>query len=182
MKKQFIIIIIILSIIGVISWLVIWMQTPARGSVSLTSTTNKTMPPLHAKKLDGTYVSFQYGGEYSAQTEEAANNDLERHTLNASTHYNKQILASVVELPGGLLQHNGDYVYRQKSTGTYANRKFQVNGRAIDVWVKRDGTEQTAMVPKGDKAAVVSLVTGPGANVDLTTEMDTLLKTLEWKK
>lgn len=182
MKKRLLVTITIISIIGAIVWLVIWAQAPARGSVSFVSTPSKTASPLPDKKLEGTYISFQYRGEYSARVEDPANSDLERHTLDANTQYNKQILASVVILPGGQLQGNGDYLYRQKSTNTYINRKLHTNGSSIDIWVKKDGTEQTAMVQRGERAAVVSLITDPGVDTNLTVEMNELLKTLEWNK
>lgn len=182
MKKRILIVIPIILIIGVVVLIILWAQAPSRGRVSPVSAANK---PVHApsiKELNGNYLSFQYGGEYTARAEAPRDSALERHALAASTHYHKQILVSVVTLPDGQLRSNGDYVYRQKSTNLYTNRKFQTKGEVVDVWVKRDGTEQTVMVPRGDKAAVVSLVTGPGANVDLTTEMNALLMTLEWEK
>jgi hypothetical protein len=167
--------IIIAAIVGV----VIWARAPTLGTIL-------SPPPLQGpttyydKKLNGKYMSFQYSGKYSATDQGAKDNDLERYTLNADTHYDKRLLASVANLPDGKLEADGGYILRQKSTDLYKNRKFAVKGSSVDIWVKNDNTEQTAMIPHGNKVAVISLVTAnPGD--DLTGEMNALLKTFEWK-
>lgn len=182
MKKIVIIIISVALIAGSVTYALIWSQAPSRGKVVPVSALNNAAKTDSVKKLDGAYISLQHRAEYEVQKGTASNNDLERYTLSASTQYNKQILASVVNLPGGQLKSNGDYIYRHKSPETYTSRKLQVKDKVIDVWVKKDGTEQTAMIPRGDKAAVVSLVAAAGANLQLTTEMNELLHSLEWQK
>jgi hypothetical protein len=182
MKKPLVISILILVILGAISWLIFWMHMPAEGSVSHITPSGRSGAAPYNKKLDGTYVSFQHSSEYMVRSVAPSNNDLERYTLNASTQYSKQIIASVVRLPEGQLKSNGDFLYRLKSPEVYTSHKFHTSSGIVDVWVRKDGTEQTAMVPHGDKAAILSLITAPGANIDLTPEMDTLLKTLEWKQ
>jgi hypothetical protein len=169
----------IVVVIAVIVGLIIWARTPTLGRI-LSPPPLKGPTTYYDKKLDGRYMSFQYSGKYSASDQGAKDNDLERYALNADTHYDKRLLASVANLPDGKLESDGGYILRQKSTELYKNRKFVVSGNSIDVWVKNDNTEQTAMIPHGNKVAVISFVTtNPGD--DLTGEMNALLKTFEWK-
>jgi hypothetical protein len=156
-----------------------WASTPKQGTITNTSS-SRVQTTYYDKKLEGTYMSFQYSGKYIAKTETVTNGDLERYTLSADTHYDKRILASVADLPDGRLESNGAYIFRQKSPDSYIYRKMQVNSGMIGVWVKKDGTEQTAMIPRGNKVVVISLVTA-STNDDLAKETDALLNTFRWK-
>lgn len=180
-KPKYLKIIISIAVIaGAVTVFVLWAKSPHQGSVS------KTQSPIGPaaysdKQLNGKYLSFQYSGKYVAQSGGAKDNDLEIFILSAATQYEKRIVASVASLPDGKVESNGSYIYRQASTVTYSNRKVIVEGVPVDVWVKKDGLEQTAMIPHGNKLGVISFVT-TNANDDLTGEMDTLLKTFRWKQ
>lgn len=170
----------IVLVLGIIAGFVMWSHSPNKGRI-LTPQPAKGPSTYNDKKLVGTYMSFQYSGKYIVRNEAATNGDLERYTLSADTHYDKRILASVANLPDGKLESNGAYIFRQKSSNIYTSRKVTVDEGTVNVWVKNDGTEQTAMLPHGDKVAVVSLITA-GTSDDLNTEMDALLKTFQWKQ
>jgi hypothetical protein len=183
MKKSYIIATIVLLLVaGLIAWGVMWMHMPARGKVMPTPPISAGTTSLINKRLSGKYISFEYKGEYTAQTDKSENGSLERYTLGAGTQYSKEIHISVSELPDGKLEANGDYIYRQKSMDVYSSRNLNTGHGIYKIWVKKDGTEQTAMVPKGDKVAVISFVIGNGSNIDVTTEINALLQSLEWKK
>lgn len=173
------IIIIVALILGAITGIVIWARTPTVGII-LSPPPLKGPTTYYDKKLNGKYMSFQYSGKYSATDQGTKDNDLERYTLNADTHYDKRLLASVANLPDSNVQSDGAYIFRQKSPSLYVDRKVTVQSTPIDVWVKNDGTEQTAMIPHGNKLAIITFVTANPAD-DLTGEMNALLKTFEWK-
>jgi hypothetical protein len=174
-------IVILVAIVGAaITGAVIWARTPTQGRI-LSPPPLKGPTTYYDKKLNGRYMSFQYSGKYSGTEQEAKDNTLERYVLNADTHYDKRLLASVGSLPDGKLESDGSYIYRQKSPNIYTNRKVSVNGVYVNVWVKHDNMEQTAMIAHGDKVAVLSFVTANPSD-DLTGEMNALLKTFEWKR
>lgn len=180
-KKSLKIVVPIVVVLAAIVWFVLWANAPKQGTITNGSSSNKGPTTYYDKKLDGTYMSFQYSGKYVAKTETPTNGDVERYTLSADTRYDKRISASVSDLPDGQLTSNGNYIFRQKSTTLYTNRKVQVAGSTADVWVKKDGTEQTAIFAHGAKAATISFVTA-NTNDDLTSEIDALLKTFSWKQ
>lgn len=165
-------------VLGVVVGIVLWAGKPHSGTISPPPT---TIAPTtyYDKKLEGKYITFQYSGKYIARDEKAVNNNLELHSLNADTHYDKRIMASVVGMPTGSLDRNGDYLYRRNSPAVYKSRTVHAGNKVIEVWVRNDGSEQTAMIPHGDKAAVISFVTASNSD-SLTAEVDALLNTFQW--
>lgn len=125
-------------------------------------------------------MSFSYSGIYVANNEGPKDSFVELYMLRAATNYDKQISASVAEIPGGNLESNGPYLHRKQRPDLYQSRKVEVEGRLVNVWVKNDGTEQTAIMPYGDKVVTLSF-TSAGQNNELSTEVDSLLKTFHWK-
>lgn len=183
MKKRYKVIIPLVIVVAILAWLILWMQSPSEGSVSKKPpTSTKQVSTFQDKKLDGEYIAFQYSGKYVPSANVAANNDVERYTLSAGTNYDKRIQAAVVNLPDGKLESNGDYIFRQKTPSVYTKRQLKTSVGTYDIWVKTDGTEQTAMAAKGNKAIVITLLTSPGVEDNLTVEADTLLNSLQWKK
>jgi hypothetical protein len=174
------IIIPILLALGFIAWAVAWGGSTNEGTISPPSAT-KGPSTYTDKQLNGTYISFQYGGKYTNRDEAAKDNDIERHTLTADTRYDKRILASVSNLPDGQLTSNGGYLYRQKTPSLYTSRTVKLGGSAATVWAKNDGTEQTVIMARGTRAATISFVTA-NTKEDLTAEINALLKTFDWKK
>lgn len=182
MKKRFVITGIITGIVTIlIIGLLLWTRQPATGRITTASVPPKTVSNAQTKKLDGAYISFEYKGEYSAKPQSAADGSIERYVLDTSSQDNRQILASVTELPGGKLESNGNYIYRVKSPDVYESRTFDNGKQTITVWVKKDGTEQTAMIPSGNRLAVISFVSAGGSQVITTEDMNTLLKSFAWK-
>ncbi len=181
-KKRSILIIVIILLVGIVAWLVMWMLQPSKGTVTLHSTSNssQTSPTYTSKILDGTYLTFSYSSKYTVKNEGAKNNDLEVYRLSADTHYNKQILASVSNLPDGKLTSDSAYIYRKLHTDLYTPRVIQVANLSVDVWVKNDGTEQTVMIPHGDKVATFAFLTASSID-NLSQEVDALLSTFRWK-
>jgi hypothetical protein len=179
-KKNIKLVICMVLIAGALAGLTLWARTPTEGKI-LTPPPIKGPTTYYDKTLDGTYISFKYSGKYLPKNEGPRDNDMERYTLSADTHYDKRVLVSVAGLPDGRLEEsNGSYIFRQKSTDLYGSRKVPVGNTTTDVWVKKDGTEQTTMIPHGDKVAIISFVTANPSD-DLTGEMDALLKTFAWK-
>jgi hypothetical protein len=175
-KATVFIVVLVVAIVAVAAW----GKTPKLGRIKNPSVTNSPTT-YYDKKLNGTYISFQYSGKYIEKNDGPGDNFLERHTLSADTHYDKRIQASVFSLPDSKLDSNGDYIYRMKSTSVYTNRKVSIHGAIVDIWVKNDGTEQTAFIAHGNKAASISFVTA-SASDNVTGEMDALLETLQWKQ
>ncbi len=177
--KQKIIIAIVL--IGLLGWFLVWAALPNHAKLSAPKATNKTPAIVGDKDLNSTYISFRYNGKYLAKNEGPSNNDLEVHTLSADTHYNKQIIASVSTLPDGQLDSYGAYIFRKVRTDLYKARQVKVAGLAAEVWVKNDGSEQTVMIPHGNKVATLAFTTASQMDT-LTAEVDALLKTFSWKE
>jgi hypothetical protein len=183
MKKWLKILIPLVVIAGAIIWLVLWMRAPSDGNVTFKQVNNSnSSTALQEKQLNGQHISFKYSGKYVQSANTPANNDVERYTLSAGTNYDKRIEVAVVNLPNGQLSSNGDYIYRQKTPSVYTKRLQQTAIGQFEIWVKADGSEQTAMIPRGDKAIVLSFLTNTGAEASLTGEVDTLLKTVVWKQ
>lgn len=182
-KKRLIKTIIVILLLVVSALLIRWMLSPHKGKVTLSSSSpdSKVLTTYTDKLLDGTDIAFNYSGKYIAKNEGQSNNDLEVYRLSADTHYDKQILASVSNLPDGQLSYYAAYKYRQLHTELYTLRKVRVDNIAVDVWVKNDGTEQTAMIPKGNKVATIALTTASTTD-QLTPEIDALLSTFRWKQ
>lgn len=178
--KYFKILIPALLLIGVMAWFLVSANMPNKGSIS-NPPSNKASNDYYDKILDGTHFKFQYSSRFLAKNETATNGDLERYVLIADTRYDKRILASVTGLPDGRLESNGGYIFRQSSSSIYSSRTIKVGSDTITIWVKKDGTEQTAIIPNGQKAAVISFVT-INTNENLTNEIDTLLSTFRWKQ
>ena len=183
MKKRLKIIIPVILIAAVALWLLIWMRAPSEGQIlSVPASPTQTVQELKDKTLDGTYISFQFGGKYTASPNSPSNNDLERYTLSAGTTYDKRILAAVVNLPEKRLEANGDYMYRQKTPSVYSKRLLKTPSGVFEIWVNNNKIEQTAMAAHGDKAIIMSFMTTAGADADLGGEVDTVLKSLTWKR
>lgn len=174
------IIIPVVLIIGVTVGLLVWANAPNQGTISNASTV-KSPTAYFDKTLDGTYMKFKYSSKYVAKDAGPGNGDLERYTLSANTRYDRRILASVADLPDGRLESNGAYIFRQKNSSLYSHRMVKVGSDIIDVAVNKDGTEQTAMIPRDKKAAIISFVSSNTSD-DLTTEIDSLLNSFQWKK
>lgn len=179
-KKHLKIIIPIIAVVGVAIWFMAWMTSPKQGKVQTPSVTQKTATPVADRTLDGTYVTFTYSGSYSVKSEGPKNNDLEIHTLSAAKNYDKRTIVSVSNLSDGQLGSYGAYIYRKLDTNTYTTRKVTVAGTTVDSWVKKDGSEQTIFLPKGNKIATITFTTA-STNEQLTPEVDALLKTFRWK-
>jgi hypothetical protein len=167
---------------GLLLWFIVWATSPHQGKVA-PSTAPETNEQALApdKTLDSAYMTFQYSGKYLMKNEGPANNDLEVYRLNADTHYDKQIIASVSNLPDGQLGSYGNYIYRKIHTDLYGVRKERVAGTEVEVWVKNDGTEQTVMIPHGNVVATITFATASSSD-QLTREVDALLSTFRWKK
>jgi hypothetical protein len=176
LKATIFLVVLVIAVIAI----AVWGKTPRLGIIKNPSVTNSPTT-YYDKKLNGTYISFQYSGKYMEKNDGPKDNYLERYTLSADTHYDKRIQASVIDLPDGKLESNGDYLYRMKSGSVYTARKIEIHGTVVNVWVKNDGTEQTAFITHGNKAASISFVTASG-NDNVTGEMDALLETLQWKQ
>lgn len=176
-------IIVVALIIGLAVYFVIWAASPSKGSVdvSATSKNGSTTSVPTIKNLDGTYIAFSYSGKYLAKSEGSKNNELEIHTLSADTHYDKRIIASVSNLPDGQIGSYGAYIYRKLHTETYTVKKVQVAGEAADLWVKNDGSEQTVMIPRGNKVATITFTTASMSD-KLDSEAEALLKSFRWKQ
>lgn len=157
----------------------VWSNAPNQGTIANASPT-KAPTAYFNKTLNGERMQFQYSSKYSLKNEIPSNGDLERYTLSADTRYDKRILISATNLPDGRLESNGAYTYRQSSKTVYAMRKLQVGSEVYTVWERNDGTEQTAMIPRGDKVAIITSVTANPKD-DLTTEMDALLNSFRLK-
>jgi hypothetical protein len=158
-----------------------WASAPKKGRITSTPSQRNQSEGYSVKELDGRYISLSYSGRYVASSEPPRDGYVELHMLRASTTYNKQIAVSVAELPGGNADSNGQYLHRKKRTDLYQNRKVAVGDRMVDVWVKKDGSEQTAMMPKGELLATLSFTTA-NQNDNLTAEVDEILKSLRWKQ
>lgn len=179
-KRQLKLVVFVVIFIGLVIWVAVWAAHPREGVIVPPPEAQLTTPHT-SNTLDGTYISFEYNGKYTAREDVPRNENIEMYTLYADTRYDKRILASVATLPDGRLETYAAYIYRQKATNVYASRKVQVAGSTVDVWTKNDGTEQTAFIPHNDKVAVISFVT-TNTSDQLTGEMDSLLKTFQWKK
>lgn len=168
---------ILVIIIAVGLWFITWSKAANEGTISAPIT--KNIPVTYTdKSLSGTYVGFSYSGKYTIRDEVAKDMDIERHTLTADTRYDKRILVSV---SNGQLSTNGAYIFRQHAPNQYASRNVPAGNGTAEVWVKKDGTEQTAFIVKGDKVAMISFVTA-NTSEDLTSETNALLTTFKWEK
>lgn len=182
MKKRIKLIVTIIILIGGIVAVVTWTKSPSEGSVlNMPPKVTKKVSTFSDKTLEGNYISFQYSGKYVASANVPANNDLERYVLSAGTNYDKRIQVSVANLPTGKLESNGDYIYRQKTPTIFSKRQFKSSVGTYDIWVRNDGTEQTAMLARGNKILTVSFLTSPGVEDNLGPEADALLNSLSWK-
>jgi hypothetical protein len=134
------------------------------------------------KDYDGTSLSFRYLGVYSIRKPavEQKNANVGQVMFKADTTYEKHLSVEVSNLPGGALAQNSAYNLRLNSPNEYASRSLTVDGVQATIWVKKDGTEQTAMVPRGNRLATFSFVQ-IGTQSDITPEVDALLATVKWK-
>lgn len=169
----------VVLVTGMVVVFLAWSNAPNQGTIANASTA-KAPAAYFDKTLDGTYMKFQHSSKYLLTSEIPSNGDLERYTLSADTRYDKRILISVTNLPDGRLDSNGAYIYRQSSKDVYGMRKLQIGSELYTVWVRNDGTEQTAMIPRGNKVAIISSVTANPKD-DLNTEMDALLNSFRLK-
>lgn len=177
--KYLIIIIPVLAVVGTVIGFVVWSNVPRHGVIS-NAPPAKSPTAYFDKTVDGTYMKFQYNSKYVLKKEIPINGDLERYTMSAGTRYDKRLLAVVANLPDSKLETYGAYIYRKTRTDLYAARKLQSGDEVYTVWVRSDGTEQTAMIPQGNKVAVITYVTANPKD-DLTSEMDAFLNSYEWK-
>lgn len=161
---------------------IVWSAKPSQGNVKESSSSkNPSTSEVANKKIDGKYIAFNYSGKYVAKSEGPKNNELEIHTLSAGTNYDKRIIASVSNLPDGQISSYGAYIYRKLQTELYTARKVQVDGAVVDLWVKNDGSEQTVMIPRGNKVATITFTTASTAD-NLTSEADALINSFRWKQ
>ncbi len=182
-KKMILIpVLLIIVIVGIV--IAMWASAPKKGTIGTAPSTRTNQTENYTvKQLDGKFIAFSYSGRYVASTESPQDGSLELYMLRATTTYDKQIAASVAELPDGNLNANGAYLYRQSRTDLYKKRSVEVQGRQIDVLVKSDGTEQTAFLPYGNRVVILAFTTTAAAaqNDNLTDEVNELLKSFRWK-
>lgn len=171
--------VIVILVIGSVASFVLWASKPHQGRVTNASSSRETVA-YQDKLLEGTYFQFVHSSNYSIKKEAALNGEIERYTLSAGTRYDKRLLAAITNLPDGQIDSYGAYIYRKSSADVYSMRKIQSGSNTYNVWVRKDGTEQTAMIQRGNKLALITLVTANPKD-DLTTEMDALLNTFKWK-
>jgi hypothetical protein len=169
-----------LILIGGVIWVITWAGTPRQATIVKSVSSKSAITTYYDNSLDGTYMSFKYSGKYIVRKDGPKDNYLELYTLSADTHYDKRILASVANLPDGRLQSDGGYIFRQKSPALYNSKSIQLGDASATIWVKKDGSEQTAMVPRGNKLAVISMVTASTSD-NIDKEMEALLNTFKWK-
>jgi hypothetical protein len=165
--------VIVLLVIG----LFLWFSADNEGTITPPDTV--TAGPAY-RHFDGRYIAFNYKGMYGVRTLPAADYDLELYTFKAGTVYDKHIAVSVSKLPEGKLTNNSAYNLRQSQPETYTRREIQVAGAPATLWVKTDGKEETAIIPRGSQVAVLSFVS-QGNVSQLDSEVTALLQTFTWK-
>ena len=171
------ILLFVLAVLGVVGW---WANTPKKGKVITAPVMRDQDQGYSVKELNGQYISFSYSGIYIPSSEPARDNFVELHMLRASTIYDKQIAVAVANLPDGNVNSNGAYLLRKSHPDLYKNRILNLGDKQIEVWSKSDGSEETAIMPKGDKVAILSF-TSANKNDNLRTEADEVLKSFQWK-
>lgn len=160
--------------------LLFYANSANKGRIVTADARPRTVTPAN-KTYTGKYMSFVYPGTYRTEARPAQGVDLEVAMLSADTNYDKRLAVSVSDLPGGLLDNNSAYKLRSTYTNLYASRALNTPGGAATVWVKRDNSEQTAFIQKGNRVAVLSFTTA-NTSEDLTAEVNALLGSFKWSQ
>lgn len=178
-RKKRIVWALVLIVLVVVVLFVLWLTADNEGKISDPSGSARSNVPSY-KDFDGKFITFRYSGMYGVRALPTANQDLELYNFSASTMYQKNIAVSVSELTAGSLNNNSAYNLRRSQPDKYAQRDIQVAGMPATLWVKHDGKEETAIIPKGDRVAVLSFTTA-GPTGQLGSEVTALLQTFTWK-
>lgn len=165
--------------VAIVVLLVSWAQSPTSGKVLSTPVAATQKPEGYStKQFSSEHLTFSYSGVYVSTTEAPKDNFVELHMLRAAVQHEKQIAVSVAYLPDGSLDSNGPYLHRKKRPDLYSSRQIEVSGKRIDVWVKHDGTEQTAIIPHNDKVVTLAF-TSSTQDEKLGMEVDQLLGSMQ---
>jgi hypothetical protein len=158
-----------------------WANSDNAGVVEIHATPLPQATVAYKEYVSGN-VSFRYPGIYTIhQTAvKGTNGTYAQASFKADTTYEKHISLQVDDLPGGTLTNSSANNLRQNSPDEYTSRNFTVDGLQAIVWVKKDGTEQTVLVPRGNQVVTMSFVQ-IGSQNDMTPEVNALLTTLKWK-
>lgn len=173
----------IVTLIIAVYLVVVWANSDNSGVIETPiAALPQTTVTVAYKDYAGSSVTFRYSGIYTLHTKAVSKNSgtYEQAMLKADTTYEKHISYEVDDLPGGSLANNSANNLRLNSPDVYAARNFEINGIPTTVWMKKDGTEQTALLPHGNRVAIISFVQ-IGTQSDLTPEVNAVLSTLKWK-
>lgn len=177
LHKKRLLVSIIVVIIATIC--ILWFLTSSnQGTVSQAPAPGpqKAAVPTY-KELRGANFRLRYLGMYTIKQLSASDNDLEIYQLTADTTYTKQLAIAVSRLPGGDLANNSAYLLRQSQPGTYTEQKIG----AADVWLRRDGTEETAFLVHGERVATLAFTQQGSTTAALQTEVHNVLDSFTWE-
>ena len=173
--------VVIATTIIVIIGLFWWFSTANKGSIGEAQQFKSINKKVGYNELNGKYIYLQYANNYFIQKLPATDNDLELYTISANTAYTKQLVVSVTKLPDNKLENNSAYMLRNTRTDLYTERVVETKTLKARVWTRNDNQEQTAILEKDSKVAVLSFVQQGGEPYKLNAEVNTLLRSFEWR-
>lgn len=173
--------VLVISLVLAAGGFIIWLQSDNSGEIRQASKEQKEALVSGTKQLDGQYIRFDYPATYLSRRIDERGTDLELYQLDANTAYTKKLAISVSDLPDGTLNSNSAYLLRKNRSDMYHQRKVEAGRLTVQVWVSNDATEQTAFITQAGRAAVLAFTQAGGDKDSLTAEVDTILKSFQWK-
>lgn len=178
-KRRKPLIIIVLVVVLVVAVLLIfhWLSASSQASNTTNAPKLSASKPVGNQTFTGAYMSFTYSGQYIAQQLTAQAPDLESYMLSADTSYPKNLAVTVTT--GDMTKSSG-YNLRQIDTADYSRHSELVDGSQAVLWVKADGSEQTAYIQHGPNFATLSFNVQNTNVSSLTAEVNAVLASFHW--
>ena len=150
LKKLFLVLLIILSILGSIGYIVARMLVgPSEGTiVNAIPDAAPAKRAVELEQFEGLYVTFALPNSFKPQPakQDEANNpsSLETHIFVASGLMNKVLTLTVAKLPTGKLEDDASYYMRSLHPETYKLTPQIISGEKVIVAVSSKDSQQSA--------------------------------------
>jgi len=184
-KKVLIPLILIVVTGSGIAFLIKSMNSPAEGTVGVTSQSNSVEPPATPKKLGGKYVAFEYPSRYERIAKNNPSASLEHWTLYGRQALgpgpSAQISVIVAKMPAGGVKEDGAYKLYAAFPDKYKLTKMTQDNEEVIIGTA-NGEEYIRTALWGHKDYLLTVaISSNQENEQLVTEMNALLESVEWK-
>ena len=169
---------LVLVIVG--SSFSVWALSTNKGVIMTAPEKAVVWEPAIATQ-NGEYIYFQYSNSYKLEKLPATPSDPENYELTANTNFEKHVAVIVHKLDNTGLNGFTGYTSRNSRTDLYDKQDVMVGQEPAVEFVKKDQTERTVFILRGNYVAVFAFVTTSRYD-DIDTEITTMLNSFNWKQ